>query len=63
MATDKKAFPLRLDPEIYRALEQWANDEFRSVNGHLEFIIREALKQANRLPGQPKRPSSPGSAP
>ncbi|SFT04783.1 hypothetical protein SAMN05428962_3969 [Paenibacillus sp. BC26] len=55
MSTDKKAFLLRLDPVIYRALEQWANDEFRSVNGHLEFVIREALKQANRLPGQPKR--------
>ncbi|MEQ4486469.1 hypothetical protein [Cohnella silvisoli] len=50
IAADKKAFPLRLDPDIYRALEQWANDEFRSVNGHLEYLIREALKQADRLP-------------
>ncbi|WP_084760940.1 hypothetical protein [Cohnella panacarvi] len=56
MASDKKSFPLRLDPEIYRALEQWASDEFRSVNGHLEFLIREALRQANRLPKKPSPP-------
>lgn len=49
MAKEKKAFPLRLDPELYRALEQWAADEFRSVNGHIEFILREALGKAGRL--------------
>jgi len=50
---------LRLDPDIYRALEQWAGDEFRSVNGHLEFLIREALRQANRLPKKIPPPSPP----
>ncbi len=49
MAKEKKAFPLRLDPELYRALEQWAADEFRSVNGHIEFLLREALGKAGRL--------------
>ncbi|MGO4181921.1 hypothetical protein BK120_30595 [Paenibacillus sp. FSL A5-0031] len=49
MAKEKKAFPLRLDPDIHRALEQWAADEFRSVNGHIEFLLREALGKAGRL--------------
>jgi len=50
MPSSRKAFPLRLDPELYRALEQWANDEFRSVNAHIEYLLREALRRAGRLP-------------
>ena len=46
----KKNFPLRIDASIYNALEEWAADEFRSVNGHLEFLLRESLKRAGRLP-------------
>jgi len=47
---NKKSFPLRLDPAIHRAVEQWANDEFRSVNAHIEYLLREALRKAGRLP-------------
>jgi hypothetical protein len=54
MAKDKKAFPLRLDPDIHRSLEQWAAEEFRSVNGHIEYLLREALRKSGRL-------KSPGS--
>ncbi|WP_336790686.1 hypothetical protein [Paenibacillus sp. MMO-177] len=50
MGKEKKAFALRLDPDLHRAIEQWANDEFRSVNGHIEFLLREALGKAGRLP-------------
>lgn len=50
MAKEKKAFPLRLDPALYQALEKWASDELRSVNAHIEFLLREALKKAGRLP-------------
>jgi hypothetical protein len=46
----KKRFLLRLDPEIYAALEQWAQEEFRSVNGQIEFLLIEALKRAGRRP-------------
>lgn len=46
----KKSFALRIDNEIYEAIEQWAADEFRSVNGQLEWIIAEALKKAKRTP-------------
>jgi hypothetical protein len=49
MAT-KKVFMLRVNPEIYEALEKWAADEFRSVNGQLEWAIEKALKEAGRMP-------------
>ncbi len=45
----KKPFVLRIDPEVYNAIEKWAADEFRSTNGHLEWIINKALKEAGRL--------------
>ncbi len=45
----KKPFVLRLDPEVLKALEKWASDEFRSTNGQLEWIIAKALKDAGRL--------------
>lgn len=44
----KKPFVLRLNPETLDKLEKWAADEFRSVNGQLEWIIDRALKQAKR---------------
>lgn len=50
MAGEKKNFPLRIDPQIYAALERWSQDELRSVNSHIEYLLREALKKAGRLP-------------
>jgi hypothetical protein len=46
----KKPFVLRLDEQTLKAVEKWAADEFRSTNGQIEWIIREALKKTNRLP-------------
>ncbi|AIQ12109.1 hypothetical protein [Paenibacillus durus] len=51
----KKNFPLRIDPTLYEALERWAGEEFRSVNGHIEFLLRESLKRAGRLPDRKPR--------
>ena len=48
----KKQFPLRLDPKLYTALERWAADEFRSVNAHIEFLLRDAVRRAGRLKEQ-----------
>ena len=48
---ERKGFPLRLDPEIYDALQRWAASEFRSVNGQIEYLLRSALRDAGRLPG------------
>ncbi len=45
----KKNFPLRIDPALYEVLQSWAKDEFRSVNGHIEFLLREAAKKSGRL--------------
>jgi len=45
----KKVFALRLDEEVYAAIERWAADEFRSTNGQLEWIISKALKDAHRI--------------
>jgi hypothetical protein len=44
----KKNFVLRIDEETFEALEKWSADEFRSVNGQLEWIIHQALKNAGR---------------
>ena len=41
---DKKAFVLRVNPEILKEIEQWAGDEFRSTNGQIEFLLNEALR-------------------
>jgi hypothetical protein len=46
--SDKKTFVLRIDNETYKALEKWASDEFRSVNGQIEWILDKALKEAGR---------------
>lgn len=47
----KKAFPLRIDPKLYEVLERWAADEFRSVNGQIEFLLRDAAVKSGRWPG------------
>lgn len=45
----KKPFVLRVNPEMLEALERWAQDEFRSTNGQIEFILNQALKKAGRM--------------
>lgn len=44
----KKSFVLRIDPDVYDALEKWAAQEFRSANGQIEWIINKALRDARR---------------
>ena len=46
----KKSFPLRINEETWEALRRWSDDELRSVNAQVEYVIREALRQAGRLP-------------
>ncbi len=48
----KKSFVLRIDPEKLESLEKWSSDEFRSINGQIEWIIDQALKKAGRLKGK-----------
>lgn len=46
---EKKAFALRIDVELLKAVEKWGADEFRSTNGQIEWIINKALKDSGRL--------------
>ena len=45
----KKSFVLRIDPDVYEAVEKWAAQEFRSANGQIEWIINKALRETRRL--------------
>ena len=54
----KKTFVLRIDPEVSNALERWAADEFRSMNGQIEYILSQALKKAGRIPAKKKNTDS-----
>ncbi len=60
---ERKPFLLRLDPKVHRALERWADDEFRSVNAQIEFVLRKALAAARRLPGEDRVPPEPPPKP
>lgn len=46
---DKKSFVLRIDEDVYKLLEKWASDDFRSVNGQIEWIIHQQLKSSGRV--------------
>lgn len=52
---NKKNFPLRIDEEIFNKLKKWADDEFRSVNSHIEFLLRDALKKNGRFEKNPNK--------
>jgi hypothetical protein len=47
---ERKAFLLRVDPLLYAALEKWAADELRSVNGQIEYLLTDAARRAGRAP-------------
>jgi hypothetical protein len=46
----KKSFPLRINEETWDAVRRWADDELRSVNSQIEYVLRDALRKAGRLP-------------
>lgn len=58
MAVEKKNFVLRLDEQMYEALAAWAGDEFRSMNGQMEWLLHKALKDAGRSPKPRQEPPS-----
>lgn len=55
MCGKKKQFPLRIDQKIFNEIERWASDEFRSVNSHIEYLLRQSLKNAGRLKKDDKK--------
>ena len=48
---ERKSFLLRMDPEVYNALQRWAADELRSLNAQIEFLLRCSLRESGRLRG------------
>jgi len=56
----RKNYPLRIDEEVMDGVRRWANDDLRSLNGQIEYLLRDALRRAGRLR---KEPVSGGDAP
>jgi hypothetical protein len=52
---DSKRFLLRLDPRLFEALRRWAQDDLRSINAQIEYLLTEQVRRAGRLPHQPGR--------
>ena len=52
---EKKAYPLRINAEVLAAVQRWADDELRSLNAQIEYVLRDALRKSGRLnpPGKP----------
>ncbi|WP_121667447.1 Arc family DNA binding domain-containing protein [Mesonia aquimarina] len=53
--SNKKAFALRVNEEMFKAIEKWAADEFRSTNGQIEWMLNKSLKEAKRYPKNKKK--------
>ena len=51
--SEKKAYPLRISAPVLDAVQRWADDELRSVNAQIEYMLREALRKSGRLPKPP----------
>ncbi len=58
MSDAKKAYPLRINTEVLNAVQRWSNDELRSLNAQIEYVLRAALRQAGRLPRSKRKPSA-----
>ena len=58
---ERKPFLLRVDPALLESLQRWANDDLRSLNGQIEFVLRRAIQQAGRAKdgGTPPDPPKP----
>ncbi|MDO7744420.1 MAG: Arc family DNA binding domain-containing protein [Pedobacter sp.] len=57
--SDKKSFALRIDSETMKAIEKWAADEFRSVNGQIEWMLNKSLKDAKRRKAKNEQKDDP----
>ena len=56
--SEKKAYPLRINAEILAATQRWADDELRSLNAQIEYVLRDALRKAGRLSTPPSEPAA-----
>ena len=53
---ERKAYPLRIGADVLAAAQKWADDELRSLNAQIEYVLRDALRKAGRLPNPPREP-------
>ena len=60
---ERKSFLLRVDPELLDAVQRWANDDLRSLNGQIEFLLRRALREAGRQAPREAGPGAPSDRP
>lgn len=59
--SEKKAYPLRINADVLAAAQRWADDELRSLNAQIEYVLRDALRKAGRLPkAAPGKPNEGG---
>lgn len=63
LVSERKGMLLRLDPAVHDALAKWAADELRSTNAQIEFLLRRALAEAGRLPGNTSKMRPRGRPP
>lgn len=54
--TDKKAYPLRINATVLQAMQRWSDDELRSLNAQIEYVLRDALRKSGRLKSDPTEP-------
>lgn len=59
---ERKPFLLRLDPAIYEGVQRWADDDLRSLNAQIEFLLRDALRRTGRLPATERSTSGPADS-
>ena len=59
---ERKAFLVRLDPALHEALQRWADADLRSLNAQIEFLLRDALREADRMPKRPPAESETGTS-
>ena len=57
--SEKKAYPLRINAEVLEAIQRWSDDELRSLNAQIEYVLREALRKNGRLKAPPASESEP----
>lgn len=62
-AEERKSFLLRIDPRLWAELESWAADELRSVNGQVEYLLRQAVQKRKRLDPPPEAKAAPTDEP
>lgn len=59
--SEKKAYPLRINAAVLEAVQRWSDDELRSLNAQIEYVLRDALRKAGRMPSSGERKPDDGA--